>query len=213
MARADQLLAQFSADDGLDLLVLPEMAFVGYTFGDILAIHDKHHLFVTDKTWADEGKSFTAIDLPHLGIRVGLGICMDINPYEFEAPFTDFEFANFQKQEEVDVILFSSAWCNVNPEDSIVEPPPPDLTSTLNYWGTRLSPLIHHPVHFVCADRVGKESMECLGKEGETTFCGCSCIIDLGAARVLGVLDTVVEAVLVQEIKAGVPQRLPNLHL
>lgn len=30
--------------------------------------------------------------------QVGLGICMDINPYRFEAPFDRFEWANFHKQ-------------------------------------------------------------------------------------------------------------------
>lgn len=67
--------------------------------GSLITVYDKSHLYSTDETWADEGSGFASIELPNLpGIRVGLGICMDINPYKFEASFTDYEFANFHKQ-------------------------------------------------------------------------------------------------------------------
>ena len=53
-----------------------------------------------DKTWAEEGQGFEVMDLqlprePDRVIKVGNGICMDINPYDFKADFELFEFANF----------------------------------------------------------------------------------------------------------------------
>jgi len=47
-----------------------------------------------DETWADEGSGFASIELPNLpGIRVGLGICMDINPYQFKGAGAPFCFS------------------------------------------------------------------------------------------------------------------------
>jgi protein N-terminal amidase len=31
-------------------------------------------------------------------IRIGHGICMDINPWEFKADFEKFEFANYHRE-------------------------------------------------------------------------------------------------------------------
>ena len=35
---------------------------------------------------------------------------MDINPYRFEAPFTDFEFANFHLKHKTKLIFLICAW-------------------------------------------------------------------------------------------------------
>lgn len=65
--------------------------------------YKKHFLYDTDKTWADEGPEFESMDLKlHRRtdgkiIKVGHGICMDINPYNFTADYEDFEFANYHK--------------------------------------------------------------------------------------------------------------------
>lgn len=43
-------------------------------------------------------------------INTTIGICMDLNPYKFQAPFEDFEFANFCLLNDIDLILFPMAW-------------------------------------------------------------------------------------------------------
>jgi len=269
---ASRLLAPFSLDDGLHAVLLPEMAFSGYTFknresvapmleiaddgptfawcqmharrlrcsvvcgfprrhtqeggveqafnsvmvvgpqGELVAVYDKHHLFETDKTWADEGSSFSCIELPNLpGVKVGLGICMDINPYEFKAPFDAYEFANFHKQAGSEVILFSSAWCNAHPDDTLeTKMKEPDVGATIDYWGMRLFPLLGTDVTFVVADRVGSESCEPLGRPGSIIFCGGSCFIQLKQGELVGELDYHEEAVLVRDIALSIKPRLSH---
>ena len=88
------------------MVVSPEGVFV--------KSYKKHFLYMTDETWADEGPGFDTMTLKlprnEKSIKIGHGICMDINPYKFEAPFTAYEFANYQNKENVQLILFSSAW-------------------------------------------------------------------------------------------------------
>ena len=264
IARADALLAPLDASSAVDLVVLPECAFTGYTFRDaahvrplaercgagrthawcaslagrlravvvcgyveqaadgrlynsqvavsplgaVLANHRKKHLFATDKTWACEGPCWTSLRLPCRGkaVRAHLGICMDINPYEFRAPFEAYELARAALQARASVLLFSSAWCDRNPEDPPEYVPPPiDAEDTLSYWAARLRPLAEAPgapTFFICADRIGRE--------GDTNFCGCSCVLQLGGgaggkprARLLDVLGIEEEGVLLQDIEAA----------
>lgn len=129
-----------------------------------------------DEKWAQEGPGFEHMELylprHDKTIKVANSICMDINPYKFEAPFDDFEFANFVKNEQCQLIMFSSNWCDPNsyPNDAKA------THETINYWGTRLSPIIEDKsinsnIYFVCANRVGVE-------EG-VGYMGSSCVIQL----------------------------------
>ena len=69
--------------------------------GEYVKSYKKHFLYETDKTWAQEGPGFETMDLklPRSDkiIKIGHGICMDINPWEFKSEFELFEFANFHK--------------------------------------------------------------------------------------------------------------------
>lgn len=61
--------------------------------GTILANYRKSFLYYTDETWAAEPSNrFSITTLGSLG-PVIQGICMDINPYRFTAPWSDYEFA------------------------------------------------------------------------------------------------------------------------
>eukprot|EP00668_Euglena_longa_P034352 GGOE01044150.1.p1 GENE.GGOE01044150.1~~GGOE01044150.1.p1 ORF type:complete len:319 (-),score=102.74 GGOE01044150.1:361-1287(-) len=266
MAKAAQLLAPYTDQSGVDVVVLPEMAFTGYHFrdyddvlplaegpggvteqwcrqhalrlrctvfcgfpfrevaeegaddggqgeassvdplynsmlvvgpdGTVLNRYHKHFLYVTDETWATPGPAFHAVTLP-LGVKVGLGICMDINPCKFEAPWEAYEWANFCQAEGVKVLVLCSNWCTAHPDDAPeVKARPPNRGETLNYWTARLKPLIGESVHFVVADRVGQETLAPLGRAGVTTFCGSSCVISLRQPRLLAALNTTEEAVL-----------------
>jgi len=46
---------------------------------------------------------------------------MDINPYRFEAPFTDFEFANFHREQQSNIILCSMAWLSKKDDEDAIE--------------------------------------------------------------------------------------------
>ncbi|KAG0002251.1 Carbon-nitrogen hydrolase [Entomortierella chlamydospora] len=77
--------------------------------GKLLATYAKHFLYYTDENWAEEGPAFMSTPVETLG-QVGFGICMDVNPYQFKAPFTDFEFSRFHLNKETSLILCSMAW-------------------------------------------------------------------------------------------------------
>eukprot|EP00667_Euglena_gracilis_P017230 EG_transcript_18138 len=272
MAKADRLLEPYSEQSGVDLVVLPEMAFTGYHFRDrddiaplaeapggvteqwcrrqaqrlrctvfcgypsrgdapgqaesedreapaplynsmlvvgpdgaVLARYHKHFLYITDETWATPGPAFHAVTLPS-GAKVGLGICMDINPCKFEAPWEAYEWARFCLAENVQVLVLCSNWCTAHPDDDAeVKAKPPNRGETLNYWAARLKPLIGRNVHFVVADRVGQETLAPLGRGGVTTFCGSSCVVALREPALVAALGTTEEAVLVADFPVAKP--------
>lgn len=124
----------------------------------------------------------------------------DINPYRFEAPWEDFELANFAVREGAHVVIMSSAWCNAHPlDDEAVRNEEPSVESTLTYWVKRLEPLIgREGALFVCADRIGSE--------WGVTFCGSSCVVDMSTpVRLLGCLSAREEGVLVKEVSLPGP--------
>ena len=70
--------------------------------GEFVKSYKKHFLYDTDKSWAEAGPSFDTMDLylprkPEQMIKIGHGICMDINPWEFKADFEKFEFASYHR--------------------------------------------------------------------------------------------------------------------
>ena len=50
-------------------------------------------------------------------VRATLGVCMDINPREFEAPWEAYELATAVKAHGSSLLLFASAWTNGHPDD------------------------------------------------------------------------------------------------
>lgn len=86
--------------------------------GKILKNYRKTHLFETDKTWgcSESTEGFKAFDLPvgNKTVRTTIGICMDLNPYEFKAPFEKYEFATHAYQEKCQLVLIPTAWMNSN---------------------------------------------------------------------------------------------------
>ena len=54
--------------------------------GSVIANYRKHHLYMTDETWAEEGgDGFFASDVSALG-RVAMGICMLPSPFLLQLP-------------------------------------------------------------------------------------------------------------------------------
>mmetsp|Transcript_23879 Transcript_23879/g.81669 ORF Transcript_23879/g.81669 Transcript_23879/m.81669 type:complete len:245 (-) Transcript_23879:17-751(-) len=179
--------------------------------GSVALHYDKRHLYDVDKTWAVEGSNdFISTDGLVPGLRIGFGICMDINPYEFERRRSeDFELASFHKKAGTNVLLFSAAWCSNHPDDPLRARAREDAVpnrdrqrSTISSWVSRLEPLVGTDTFFVCADRVGHEALALSGRcgGGKTRFCGSSCVLALKDLEILGALDSVSEGVLVVDI-------------
>ncbi|MCJ1322656.1 hypothetical protein MMC15_008005 [Xylographa vitiligo] len=79
----------------------------------------KTHLYHTDTTWAAPSPTgFACVDLPLLSpssasappTRTALGICMDLNPHRFLAPWPAFEFAAHARAHDARLVVLSMAW-------------------------------------------------------------------------------------------------------
>jgi protein N-terminal amidase len=147
--------------------------------GVVLHNYRKSFLYYTDETWCSEGpaskshnlsntaspdKPFFAGDLGALG-KVTMGICMDINPYKFTSPWSNYEFANLALSSQSPLICISMAWlCHLSPTELAQEPSQPDV-ATVAYWVERFQPLVEarleKPVYVVLANRCGMEKGVC----------------------------------------------------
>ncbi|KAK3902613.1 carbon-nitrogen hydrolase [Staphylotrichum tortipilum] len=204
MARAEAVLAKTDQSDleSLDLLVLPEMAFsecynalvVVDSDGQRLANYRKSFLYYTDATWAREGQGFYGGDLGSFG-QVAMGICMDVNPYKFEAPWTAYEFAFHILKVHANLVILSTAWLtNDERVGFLSRPDAPDL-STLTYWVSRLTPVIRTE----SADETIVVFANRCGTEDEATYAGTSTVLGIknGEVSVYGILGRGVEDLLV----------------
>ena len=144
--------------------------------GESLPSYRKHFLYTDDERWSLEGKNFGYIEIntkKGIQLKLGIGICMDINPYKFKSPFKKMEFANHCLNKNVDLIIFPTNWIDSEPNDTS-ELHKHDLW---NYWMERMEPYKKKNsknkknVYMLCANRIGKEKT--------TTFYGCSCIMKI----------------------------------
>lgn len=95
--------------------------------GETIANYRKHFLYMIDESWALEGEGFGKESIPGLG-QTAMGICMDINPYKFEAPWHAFEFAFHVLEVRANLVILSMAW--LTREDSATftsKPDEPDM--------------------------------------------------------------------------------------
>lgn len=147
--------------------------------GAVLCNYRKSFLYYTDETWASEGPGsrshnladptspdapFQCKDIGELG-KVTMGICMDINPYKFTAPWSDYEFANTALNAQSQLICLSMAWlCHLTPTELAMEPAQPDV-ATVAYWVERFQPLVEargeKPTYIIMANRCGMEKGVC----------------------------------------------------
>lgn len=150
----------------------------------------KTFLYETDMPWATAGDGFKTWYCPWLDKTISFGICMDINPYNFESPFEKFEFGNHAAAAGSDLVLFSCAWCDF-------EPPDTSTSATMSYWATRLSPIIEalqnntyakSNCYFLVSNRIGSER--------GTFFVGASCAISLKEPSLLTAATRLDEQVL-----------------
>lgn len=118
--------------------------------GLVLAHYRKTHLYYTDETWAKESPSgwlstslaFAPKTRPERIVQANFGICMDLNPHKFEAPWEAYEFAAHALASGSELLVLSMAWLTgLNASELASYPEEPDL-STLSYWAERLKPLV-----------------------------------------------------------------------
>eukprot|EP00182_Erythrolobus_australicus_P005037 CAMPEP_0185831100 /NCGR_PEP_ID=MMETSP1353-20130828/1285_1 /TAXON_ID=1077150 /ORGANISM="Erythrolobus australicus, Strain CCMP3124" /LENGTH=259 /DNA_ID=CAMNT_0028529123 /DNA_START=108 /DNA_END=887 /DNA_ORIENTATION=- len=126
--------------------------------GSLRLNYRKRFLFEADKTWATPGDIFTSICID--GFNVGVGICMDINPEDFDMERDTFALASHCAQSKVDVLLLSTAWCRAEGESTELGSELEQLDEideTHYYWVWRLTPLLSSDCVFVAANRTGVE--------------------------------------------------------
>lgn len=172
--------------------------------GKILANYRKSFLYYTDESWASEGPTgFFCDTLGSLG-KVGLGICMDINPYQFEAPWDKYEFATNAVAEGVKLVVMSMAWLTSLPTEEMKLLPEQPALETVSYWLQRFSPLIEaskatgEDITVVFSNRVGNEKNEITQlttKAGQViplgesvSYAGSSCVMRFSGGMV-SILD------------------------
>ncbi|KAL2278107.1 hypothetical protein FJTKL_14928 [Diaporthe vaccinii] len=163
--------------------------------GETVANYRKSFLYPLDETWALEGKhGFFGGHVPGLG-RMAMGICMDINPYKFEAPWHAFEFGFHILEVRANLVIITMAWLTREEcKDFTRMPNEPDM-ETLMYWIQRLEPVIR--------DESGEEIIVVFcnrtGMEGNAVYAGTSAVVGIkeGEVKVYGLLGRGVKELLV----------------
>ncbi|KFY46411.1 hypothetical protein V494_00454 [Pseudogymnoascus sp. VKM F-4513 (FW-928)] len=169
--------------------------------GATLANYRKSFLYYTDETWALEGPDgFFGGEFKGLG-NVAMGICMDLNPYKFEAAWSAWEFAYHIIHVEARVAIVSMAWNTREEAESYAQHPKEPDMETLAYWVARLEPLVRREeegeIIVVLANRTGVE--------GDAVYAGTSTVLGIegGEVRLYGVLGRGVEELLVVDTAKG----------
>lgn len=75
-------------------------------------------------------------------VATSFGICMDINPYKFEAPYTAWEFANRVLDSKSQLVILSMAWLTLLSREELDALEGQPEMDTFNYWLQRFWPLI-----------------------------------------------------------------------
>ncbi|GFF33961.1 protein N-terminal amidase [Aspergillus lentulus] len=171
--------------------------------GEVVVNYRKTFLYFTDETWASEGTAEQGFhqlvfnngsaergDVLTSRVATSFGICMDINPYKFEAPFTAWEFANRVLDSKSQLVILSMAWTTfMSREELDALADKPDL-DTFDYWIQRFWPLVRQKMrHDVDLGSDGHEAGDpkeksivivfgnrC-GEEGSVRYAGTSAII------------------------------------
>ena len=173
----------------------------------MVAHYRKSFLYYTDEIWAQEGQGFWAGVLP-IGekgqqVKAAAGICMDINPYRFEAPWTAYEFGNHAREARAKVVIISMAWLTRLTAGELSSKAMIADYDTFNYWIDRLSPLFEpqgaqSEAFVICANRSGEEGTA--PRIGDVRYAGSSCVMGMmrdGQVRLWDILGRAQEGVLV----------------
>lgn len=199
-----------SSTNGTEPIIAYNSTITVSPSGKILAHYRKTHLYYTDETWAQESPegwlsaalAFAPKTEPEKSIKASFGICMDLNPHKFTAPWEAYEFASHALANKSEIIVLSMAWLTrISAATLTIEPEEPDL-ATLSYWIERLKPLVEGEEEIVavfanrCGEELGKNP---LGAEEGVRYAGSSWIgrVGRGQVRIWGMLGKAEEGVCV----------------
>lgn len=133
--------------------------------GNLIHNYRKTFLYYTDETWAAEGqveRGFRQLELTSKAsssdlealvknqlssehekrVATSFGICMDINPYKFEAPFDKWEFATRVLDSKTQLVILSMAWLTLLSREELDALKYQPEMDTFNYWLQRFWPLL-----------------------------------------------------------------------
>ncbi|KAJ5619226.1 Carbon-nitrogen hydrolase [Penicillium lagena] len=169
--------------------------------GELILNYRKSFLYFTDETWAAEGnveRGFHALSFGSKQVATSFGICMDINPYKFEAPWTKWEFAHRVLDSKSQLVVLSMAWLTTLSREELDALNGEPEMDTFNYWIQRFWPLLkkrmqHEDVDLdgnkqtilVFANRAGEEPPVEEGKP-PARYAGTSAIIAITQRPVPG---------------------------
>ena len=124
---------------------------------------------------------------PEKVAKASFGICMDLNPHKFVAPWGEYELSRHALEQGAEILVLSMAWLTKLSKEAIAEKEEqPDL-DTLSYWIERLKPLVEgeKEVLVVCANRCGEEpGKNPLGAEEGVRYAGSSWVGKVGKGQV-----------------------------
>jgi len=144
--------------------------------GNVVHQYHKHFLFSTDYKWGCQpgpGFSWKHLRCGDEIVRTSIGICMDLNPKEYLAPFDIFEYATFLLENDVRLIILPMAWLLPVGADRKLS-----SVSSVEYWITRLGPLI--------GDEQVRTVIVCnrTGEEEDAVYAGTSCVLQIGKGHI-----------------------------
>ena len=142
--------------------IIYNSALVVNDLGNIVTNYRKSHLYETDETWGcseNPVRNFPPLTLSwrknngSLDITSNIGICMDLNPYQFKADFNEFEFAMNAWKNDASLIIVPTAWLSSESpsiQDNLSHVEKAEKSrqiqeSLVDYWIVRLFPFLRHP--------------------------------------------------------------------
>ena len=177
--------------------------------GKLIYNYRKTFLYETDEKWGSSEnpiKEFPGLELEFTkneetkSIISNIGICMDLNPYKFEAPFNKFEFSLSSYIQKARLLICPMNWLNPKSPSLKTELSLPKRiqlaenleldtnepeSSTVNYWILRLFPYVNHehsiiPKWFNDNEKVTTICCNRVGVEDDVVYAGSSSIIQFG---------------------------------
>jgi len=205
--------------------------------GELILNYRKCFLYETDKAWASKGMDGFQTFV-FRGITVAVGICMDLNPDEFDFDKDTFALASFCRAREAKARAgpFSGLYCT---STGLLTPRSSqqlllfctnwlmDKSGGLhNYWCWRLKPVVSREMHLVAANRVGKrtrrrssripcakhppEPAPCQkGDERGISFAGESCILSMAEPAIVAAADKKSAQVVLARLTVTAPKPAP----
>lgn len=189
--------------------------------GQVVSNYRKSHLYETDETWGcleNPVRGFPPLKLlwpksdvedgNRVSVTANIGICMDLNPYQFKAEFNEFEFSIGCWQNDASLIIVPTAWLSsespsINDSLSREEKAQKALQfqkqvlekacenaatpsqSLVDYWIVRLFPFLNHPYNGLPKKLHRTTVVLCnrLGIEDEILYGGSSSILQFDPSK------------------------------